>query len=95
MCNWVQCGRAARTTAETKRRISDWFRQWRSPLRKFLLGKAGVATPEVDAVAQEVFLRLMRYEKAELIERRMRGGRAARRHACRALAVLCLRAHWR
>jgi RNA polymerase sigma factor (sigma-70 family) len=56
------------TTVEAKRRLSDWFRQWRSPLRKFLLGKVGVRAADVDDVAQEVFLRLMRYDKAELIE---------------------------
>jgi RNA polymerase sigma factor (sigma-70 family) len=49
-----------------KRQISDWFRQWRSPLRRFL-GKAGVPAADIDDVAQEVFLRLMRYERAELI----------------------------
>jgi RNA polymerase sigma-70 factor (ECF subfamily) len=56
------------TAPETKRRLADWFRQWRSPLRRFLLGKTGVPASDVDDIAQEVFLRLMRYETAELIE---------------------------
>ena len=56
------------TTGDAKRRVSDWFRQWRSPLRRYLLGKGGVAAADVDDVAQEVFLRLMRYDRAELIE---------------------------
>jgi RNA polymerase sigma factor (sigma-70 family) len=56
------------STAEAKRRLSDWFRQWRLPLRRFLLGRAGVRAADVDDVAQEVFLRLMRYERAELVE---------------------------
>ena len=51
-----------------KRRLSDWFRQWRLPLRRFLLRRAGVPAADVDDVGQEVFLRLMRYETAELIE---------------------------
>lgn len=55
-------------TVEAKRRLTDWFRQWRMPLRKFLLGKVGVRTADVEDVAQEVFLRIMRYEKAELIQ---------------------------
>ena len=55
------------TSGDAKRRISDWFRQWRSPLRRFL-GKTGVPAADVDDVAQEVFLRLMRYEKTELID---------------------------
>jgi len=55
------------TSRDAKRRISDWFRQWRSPLRRFL-GKVGVPAADVDDIAQEVFLRLMRYERAELID---------------------------
>lgn len=55
-------------SADAKRRLTDWFRQWRLPLRRFLLGRAGVPAADVDDVAQEVFLRLMRYEKAELID---------------------------
>ncbi len=53
---------------DTKRRLSDWFRQWQEPLRQFLKGKARVRSADVDDVAQEVFLRLMRYEKGELVE---------------------------
>lgn len=49
-------------------RLSDWFRQWRSPLRKFLIGRGAVPLADLDDVAQEVFLRLMRYERTELIE---------------------------
>jgi RNA polymerase sigma factor (sigma-70 family) len=55
-------------SARTKRALADWFNQWRSPLRTFLRRKSGVPAADVDDVAQEVFLRLMRYEKAELIE---------------------------
>jgi RNA polymerase sigma factor (sigma-70 family) len=55
-------------TPEAKHRLSDWFRQWRLPLRRFLRGTLGVRTADVDDVAQEVFLRIMRYEKAELVE---------------------------
>lgn len=56
------------TTDAARRRLSNWFRQWRLPLRRFLLGKAGVRMADVDDVAQEVFLRLMRYEKGELVD---------------------------
>jgi RNA polymerase sigma-70 factor (ECF subfamily) len=48
--------------------LSDWFRQWRAPLRKFLTRKGGVRAADLDDVAQEVFLRLLRYDRAELIE---------------------------
>jgi RNA polymerase sigma-70 factor (ECF subfamily) len=52
----------------SKSRLADWFRQWRMPLRKFLIGKGAIPASDLDDVAQEVFLRLMRYERAELIE---------------------------
>jgi RNA polymerase sigma factor (sigma-70 family) len=48
--------------------MTDWFRQWRVPLRKFLLGRVRVPSADLDDVAQEVFLRLLRYDKVELIE---------------------------
>lgn len=56
------------TTDDAKRRLSSWFLQWRLPLRRFLLGKTGVRAADVDDVAQEVFLRLMRYERGELVD---------------------------
>jgi RNA polymerase sigma factor (sigma-70 family) len=52
----------------SKNRLADWFRQWRMPLRKFLIGKGAIPASDLDDVAQEVFLRLMRYERVELIE---------------------------
>ena len=53
---------------DTRTRLSDWFRQWRSPLRKFLRSRGAIRAADLDDVAQEVFLRLMRYERVELIE---------------------------
>ncbi len=52
----------------SKTRLADWFRQWYSPLRKFLAGRSAVPAADIEDVAQEVFLRLMRYESSELIE---------------------------
>lgn len=49
----------------------DWFarlRHWRAPLRKFLGNRWSMSASDMDDVAQEVFLRLLRYENAELIE---------------------------
>jgi len=54
--------------ADTQQQLSSWFRRWRSPLRAFLLGRASVPPSDVDDVAQEVFLRLMRYERVALID---------------------------
>ena len=55
-------------SADAKHRLTDWFRQWRVPLRRFLVGRAGLHAADVEDVAQEVFLRLMRYEKGELVD---------------------------
>jgi RNA polymerase sigma factor (sigma-70 family) len=56
------------TDRDSKGRLADWFRQWRGPLRKFLVGRSRVPAADLDDVAQEVFLRLMRYDRTELIE---------------------------
>lgn len=55
-------------SVDTKRRLTDWFLQWRLPLRRYLSGRAGVPAADVEDVAQEVFLRLMRYDKGELVD---------------------------
>src|SRR5712671_376693 len=56
------------TSPDSKNRLSAWFQQWRLPLRKFLIRKGTVLSADLDDVAQEVFLRLMRYDRTELIE---------------------------
>jgi len=53
---------------DAKHRLAVWFCQWRAPLRKILTANSAVRPSDVDDVAQEVFLRLMRYERAELIK---------------------------
>jgi RNA polymerase sigma factor (sigma-70 family) len=54
-------------TRATHELLSDWFqsfRRWRSPLRKLWY----LSESDLDDVAQEVFLRLLRYDSVELIE---------------------------
>jgi RNA polymerase sigma factor (sigma-70 family) len=64
-----RCGRASpMTDRDTKGRLTDWFRQWQIPLRKFLKSKGAVPAADLEDVAQEVFLRLMRYDRTELVE---------------------------
>lgn len=53
---------------DAKRPLSEWFRRWRSPLRKFLVAKGAVRVADIDDISQEVFLRLMRYDSEEVIE---------------------------
>ena len=53
---------------DTHDRLIAWFRQWRTPLRKFLSAKGAVQAADLDDVAQEVFLRLMRYDNIDIVE---------------------------
>lgn len=54
-------------SAERDRHLIQWFRRWGSPLRKFLARRHRVAGADLDDVAQEVFLRLLRSDRVELI----------------------------
>lgn len=48
-------------------RLVEWFRNLRRPLRRFLALRRGVASADLDDVAQEVFLRLLRYNREDLV----------------------------
>jgi RNA polymerase sigma factor (sigma-70 family) len=48
-------------------RLADWFRDLQVPLRRFISRRRGLVAADVDDVAQEVFLRLLRFDQAELI----------------------------
>lgn len=55
----------ARSTHEG---LTDWFCQWRMPLRRFLSLRRGHNSADLDDIAQEVFLRMLRYDRAELVD---------------------------
>ncbi len=48
--------------------LTDWFTQLREPMRRWLSQRFEVRGADLDDVAQEVFLRLMRYSDDTLIE---------------------------
>jgi RNA polymerase sigma-70 factor (ECF subfamily) len=48
--------------------LQDWFTRLRSPLRRFLVTRGVHRVADLDDVSQEVFLRLLRYDKAEVVE---------------------------
>lgn len=48
-------------------RLIEWFGEWREPLRRYLLLRRAGSSADVEDMAQEVFLRLIRYDRAELI----------------------------
>jgi RNA polymerase sigma factor (sigma-70 family) len=56
------------TSIRARNSLSEWFRRWRSPLRKFLAGRGAVRVADLDDIAQEVFLRLLRYESTEVVQ---------------------------
>jgi RNA polymerase sigma factor (sigma-70 family) len=49
-------------------RLGDWFRLWHLPLRRFLVRRRLGSSADIDDIAQEVFLRLLRYNRSELID---------------------------
>src|SRR4029450_9475900 len=42
-------------------RLVAWFKRWRTPIRQWLSHRSSVPTADLDDLAQEVFLRLLRY----------------------------------
>lgn len=54
--------------ADQENRLVEWFRRWRTPLRRFLSSRGAVRPADFDDVAQEVFLRLLRYDTAQIVE---------------------------
>jgi RNA polymerase sigma-70 factor (ECF subfamily) len=49
-------------------RITLWFGRWRKPIRSWFTSRASVPRAEVDDLAQEVFLRLLRYSDDVAVE---------------------------
>ncbi|MGH8241018.1 MAG: RNA polymerase sigma factor, partial [Steroidobacteraceae bacterium] len=43
------------------RRLVAWFKRWRKPIRQWLSHRSSVPSADLDDLAQEVFLRLLRY----------------------------------
>lgn len=49
-------------------RVAQWFKVWRKPVRHWLSRRAAVPAAELDDLAQEVFLRLLRYSEKTAVE---------------------------
>ena len=49
-------------------RLGDWFRDWQLPLRRFLARRRAGTSADIDDIAQEVFLRLIQYDRADLVD---------------------------
>jgi RNA polymerase sigma-70 factor (ECF subfamily) len=48
-------------------RLAQWFREFQAPLRRFMGGRRGVPRAELDDLAQEVFLRMLRYDREDFV----------------------------
>ena len=53
---------------DVNNRFADWFKEWRKPVRHWLSRRASVPAAELDDLAQEVFLRLLRYSEKTAVE---------------------------
>lgn len=61
-------GSAAKPDSNINNRFADWFKEWRKPVRHWLSRRASVPAAELDDLAQEVFLRLLRYSEKTAVE---------------------------
>jgi RNA polymerase sigma-70 factor (ECF subfamily) len=59
---------ATRDSAGANNRFAEWFKEWRKPVRHWLSRRASVPAAELDDLAQEVFLRLLRYSEKTAVE---------------------------
>jgi RNA polymerase sigma factor (sigma-70 family) len=49
-------------------RLIEWFAKWRKPIRSWFRNRASVPPGEIDDLAQDVFLRLLRYSDDIAVE---------------------------
>lgn len=49
-------------------RLTQWFEAWRGAMRRWLSSRSSIQPADLDDVAQEVFLRLIRYSNETLVE---------------------------
>jgi RNA polymerase sigma factor (sigma-70 family) len=56
--------RASEPHESRNQRLAVWFAHWRRPIRYWLSTRSSVPAADVDDLAQEVFLRLLRYGDA-------------------------------
>lgn len=50
-----------------RQHLTEWFRKWGGALRHHLARRNKLSFADADDIAQEVFLRMLRYERAELV----------------------------
>src|SRR5262245_48947016 len=54
--------------ASRNQRLTEWFETWRTAMCRWLSSRSSIQSADLDDVAQEVFLRLLRYSDDAVVE---------------------------
>jgi RNA polymerase sigma factor (sigma-70 family) len=55
-------------TQSRNKRLTQWFESWRGAMKRWLSSRSSMQSADLDDVAQEVFLRLLRYSDDAVVE---------------------------
>lgn len=55
-------------TASRNERLTQWFEVWQGAMKRWLSSRSSIQAADLDDVAQEVFLRLLRYSNDAVVE---------------------------
>ncbi len=58
----------AEQTTSRNERLTQWFEVWRGAMKRWLSSRSAIQAADLDDVAQEVFLRLLRYSNDAVVE---------------------------
>lgn len=58
----------AACTAARNERLTQWFNAWRGAMKRWLSSRSSIQAADLDDVAQEVFVRLMRYSDNAVVD---------------------------
>jgi len=53
---------------DSDERLAIWFKRWGKPIRSWLRNRAAIPPSDIDDLAQEVFLRLLRYSDKTVVD---------------------------
>ena len=59
---------ALEKTTSRNERLTKWFEVWRGAMKRWLSSRSSIQAADLDDVAQEVFLRLLRYSNDAVVE---------------------------
>lgn len=66
--NEVEGDSVAEQTTSRNERLTQWFEVWRGAMKRWLSSRSAIQAADLDDVAQEVFLRLLRYSNDAVVE---------------------------